>query len=310
VFPNVVSLFVVAGLIRMEWFSSHSDLEEGREVRVFLLLVGLNRSLSQKSRSILRELIRPLERSTSASFAGRLFLIRPEGGYVENSRSDENGLIEESVPQRLSRLQTTTLQETELRRQVDVIGRYLVDIEDTWGDHGRSIINSLVFMQALSIAADSIPDDSDVVIFARPDVRIERGLRIVGKVNRCAQSRERKQPTSMFLSWHSFGGLNDRFVIAPREHIEQYFKRIRGVQELAASRLPYHSERYLLQSYKYTSFEKSIQTLMVRVRLGGVGESSDLELVRKNKWYRRRPRAIWKHKLSPALRNLLPLRSK
>lgn len=294
----------------MEWFSGHSDLEEGREVRVFLLLVGLNRSLSQTSRSIVRELIRPLERSTSTSFAGGLFLIRPEGGYVENSRSDENGLIEENVPQRLSRLQTTTLQETELRRQVDGICRDLMDIEDTWGDHGRSIINSLVFMQALSIAADSIPDGSDVVIFARPDVSIERGLKILGKVNQCAQFRERKQPTSFFPSWHSFGGLNDRFVIAPREHIEQYFKRIRGVRKLTASKLRYHSERYLLESYADNSFEKSIETVMVRVRLGGVKELSDVELVRKKKWYRRRPRAIWKHKLSPALRKLRPTRSK
>ena len=109
---------------------------------------------------------------------------------------------------------------------------------------------------------------------------------------------------SLFPNWHSFGGLNDRFVIVPREHIDRYFGRVDRLQELLAQKLPYHSERFLLEVYRGANVEKSIDATMVRIRIGGRPEQSDVELVRKRKWYRRRVQAFWKHKVFPALRAL------
>jgi hypothetical protein len=113
-----------------------------------------------------------------------------------------------------------------------------------------------------------------------------------------------KTPVSYFPDWHSFGGLNDRFAIVPREHIDRYFGRINCLDSIDFQNRPYHSERFLLEVYRGANFEKRIDTIMVRIRIGGRPEQSDAELARKRKWYRRRVKAFWKHRVIPALKTL------
>ena len=284
-----------------------ANLDGNKKVRVFLLLLGLNRSLSYTSESIVRELVRPLERSKSTKFMAQLFLIQPAERFISNAWSREEGPLEAEIPESLRGVFAAILEQSELERRVLPVASELSSIADTWSDKGQSILNSLVFLQALSVARQSIPSDADVVIFARPDTRIERGLRVVRHVRSCEESRIRKTPKSLFPSWHSFGGLNDRFAIVPREHIDRYFRRVDRLPELLAQDLPYHSERFLFSSYRGASYDESIETTMVRIRIGGRPEQSDVELVKRRKWYRRRTKAIWKHRVSPALRVLFRL---
>lgn len=273
-------------------------------ISVSLVLVGLNRSLSFTEASIRRELVKPLMASPNINFSPSIFLLAPPQGFVTNVWSGEHGPVEKEVPLSLGDIPIHFVNQDHLAAQVRSLAEKCLQIEDTWRDNGVTILNSLVFLKALSLAKRLIAKESQVVIFARPDIKIERGLRVVRHVQRVERSRMAKAPESLFPAWHGFGGLNDRFAILPREHIDRYFGRVGLLPALLAENRPYHSERFLFDSFHDVKYANSIETTMVRIRVGGRPEQSDVELVRKRKWYRKRVKAFWKHKALPALRTL------
>ena len=275
-------------------------------ISVSLVLVGLNRSFSSTEASIRRELFKPLTASPQIRFSPSIFLLAPPKGFVTNAWSGEHGHVEKGVPLSLRDIPIRSANQDQLAGEVRGLAERCLQIDDTWRDDGATILHSLIFLKALSLAKRLIAKESEVVIFARPDIEIDKGLRIVHYVRRCANSRSNGAPASLFPDWHSFGGLNDRFAILPREHIDRYFGRINRLENIVLQNRPYHSERFLLEVYRGANFEKCIDTPMVRIRVGARPEQSDVELVRKRKWYRRRVKAFWKHRVFPAL---APLRT-
>lgn len=145
-------------------------------ISVSLVMVGLNRSLSFTEASIRRELVKPLEASPQISFSPSIFLTAPPQVFVTNAWSAEQGPVEKDVPLPLGDIPIQYANQDHLAAQVKGLAEMCLQIQDTWHDNGATILNSLVFLKALSLARRFIAKESEVVIFARPDIEIERGI--------------------------------------------------------------------------------------------------------------------------------------
>lgn len=169
------------------------------------MLVGLNRSFSSTEASIRRELFKPLTASPQINFSPSIFLLAPPKGFVTNAWSGEHGHVEKGVPLPLRDIPIGCANQDQLEGEVRGLAERCLQIDNTWHDDGATILNSLIFLKALSLAKRFIAKESEVVIFARPNIEIDRGLRIVHYVRRCANSRPNVAPASLFPDWYSSG---------------------------------------------------------------------------------------------------------
>lgn len=244
------------------------------KIRVALRIVGLNRSLSHTAESIHRSLIKPLSNRRFISFDAELVCIHPEG-LITNSRSNELGFPEQEIPDVLSAVNVKSVPQRLLEDRIDEKVALILSAGDLYGDDGKSIRNALLFYEALSIAKDSLHDDTDVVIFARPDVLYAGRLYIFWRVLLVFLLGKFGYPTALVPSWGSFGGFNDRFAVFPHEFTPAYLGRREKVSDWPAA-MPFSSEGFLDFSMVGKRLTRSIYTPMVRVRLGGRKEASDL----------------------------------
>lgn len=259
----------------LELFSTH--ILKPVAIKVALRIVGINRSLSYTADSIFSELVKPLRRRRIFELDTTITLIKPSG-YLDNPRSGESGFLEQEVPMLLSSERLQILRQEELERSAQVYLQKLSDLEDPYDDDGRSLRNAVVFWQAMAIVGRSIPEDADVVIFARPDVLYARQVLIALRVFALFLLRKIGRHSLFAPSWGNFGGINDRFAIMSRSLVGRYFGRLEFLK-LWPVDVPLSSERLLAFVMEGTDIRRSIYTPMVRVRIGGRIEQADLGLL-------------------------------
>jgi len=246
-------------------------------IKVSLRLVGINRSLSFTADSIFSELIKPLRRRWIFDLDTRITLIQPSG-YLDNPRSGEQGSLEQEIPLPLCGERLEILRQEELERSAWAHLQRLLDLKDPYDDDGKSLRNAVVFWQAMSIVGRSIPEDADVVIFARPDVLYARQVLIVFRVFALFLLRKIGRHSIFTPAWGNFGGINDRFALMSRSLAQQYFGRLDALIVWPAD-VPLSSERLLSFAMEGADIRRSIYTPMVRVRIGGRIEKADLGLL-------------------------------
>ena len=250
--------------------------------KIEIHLVGLNRSLSRTSPSIERELASPFRRQKKMDCVFRLWLIDSEE-IVNNRWSKELGHLETEIPPRLADFRVARLPETRLRETISGLARSLTEIEDTWGDGGVTIENALVYLRALTVAAESISADCDLVVLARPDIRINGRLGILRLVKRALSRVEAGKPTTFLPAWGKYGGFNDRFAIMPRQNAAILMNRLDDVPALVESQNRFHSEEFMRFACRDIRTESSIQTTMSRVRLDGTTPRHDYNIERERR---------------------------
>ena len=246
-------------------------------IKVSLRLVGINRSLSFTADSIFSELVKPLRRPWIFDLDTTITLIQPSG-YLDNPRSGESGFLEQKVPLPLGCERLEILRQEELERSAQVHLEKLLDLNDPYDDDGRSLRNAVVFWQAMDIVGRSIPEDADVVIFARPDLLYSRQVLIALRVFALFLLRKIGRHSLFAPSWGNFGGINDRFALMSRSLVRQYFGRLEFLNLWPAA-VPLSSELLLAFAMEGADIRRSIYTPMVRVRIGGRIEQADLVLL-------------------------------
>jgi hypothetical protein len=256
--------------------------------KVEIHLVGLNRALSRTSPSIVRQLASPLRRQASMDHVFRLWLIEREG-QVNNVWSQETGFLEKEIPGALADFRVSRLLDAQLRENIRGLARSLTAVEDTWGDGGVTIENALVYLRALKIAAESVSADCDVVVLARPDMKINGQLRLLRLVRRALRLVDSGRPTTLLPAWGTHGGFNDRFAIMPRQHVTTLMNRLDHAPALLASQSRFHSEEFMRFACRDIRTESSIHTTMSRVRLDGRIPPNDYRTQIEHRFFRR----IW-----------------
>lgn len=257
-----------------------------KPICVKLLIVGINRSLSYTHRSIQKHLRDPLERRSDVVLQTSLALIHQADG-VSNPWSGEFGSLEHHVPEMFKPEEIRYLDGAALRASVKDLAQRLTNIEDTWGDQGKSIENALVFLRALSTMAPTEDDAADIIVFARPDVLIRRRLSIARVVGAARRLRESGNATTFLPAWGTNSGLNDVFAVVPKEHVNFYFHRFDKVPALLDAGTRFHSESFLKHVYREIPHQSSIHTPMVRVRIGGSIPALDLRFEREHRLHNR-----------------------
>jgi hypothetical protein len=213
-----------------------------------------------------------------------LWLIERKG-QVNNVWSQETGSLEKEIPAALADFRVSRLLDAQLRENIRGLARSLTAVEDTWGDGGVSIENALVYLEALKIAAESVSADCDVVVLARPDIKINGQLGLLRLVRRALRLVDYGRPTTLLPAWGTHGGFNDRFAVMPRQHVTTFMNRLDHAPALLASQSRFHSEEFVRFACRDIRTESSIHTTMSRVRLDGRTPPADYKTQKEHSFF-------------------------
>lgn len=254
-------------------------------MKVVVMCVGLNRSLSHTYPSMHREIVRAMRRCPGVKPEFRLLLIQPSGG-ISNPRSGEKGAVEEVSDEVLRHFRVSYLNQGSLAAQTQELTEVLIERGDTWGDGFHSVRNATVYLRALEIAYSSVPRDADVVVCLRPDLSIEGRLHLCSRVWSVHLLRRIGVQSVIMPRWGGWkkkGGMNDRFAILTLSATEAYMTRIRLLPGVLAEGESFYTGalvRYALSGHRV---RRTIRTPMLRVRLGGVREPRDAVLLERGR---------------------------
>lgn len=250
-------------------------------ISVHVHIVGLNRSLSATEASIVSRVIRPLSRIPGLTTRTNIVLVRPEGA-IANPRSGESGFVETTVPESLSSLPVTYLDQSVLASRAQAPAASLLSLGDAYRDRGKSIEFALIYMLALSHSAQMMKETADVAIVLRPDVRIAGRLWIRWRVFSLAIKSRIGRPEIYTPAWGSFGGVNDRFAMMSGQIAQPYLGRFQHVDAWIEQGRPFDSEKFLASSLRGLTIRRSVYTPMFRIRIGGRVEQADLRFFQTN----------------------------
>lgn len=244
-------------------------------IPVDIRIVGLNRSLSFTNQSIEDKVLRPLINSVFFRPRVSLTLIEPKGGVVKSPRSQEVGRVETGLPTNWESFSINRIPQERLEKTYPMGGRE-IRYRGAARNPERTLRNLWVFLGALRMA-QLVGEEfvAPVVVFLRPDVRIEDRVPIRTIVFLSALFHVRKIPAGFFPSWKRWGGFNDRFAVLSSLAARQYFSRIEIFEEFFSSAKPQNSEKLLKQSMKGARVFNVVHSRMLRVRVGGAEEAAD-----------------------------------
>lgn len=247
-------------------------------MKIVLLCVGLNRSLSWTHESIVSELVRPL-------FAWKghevevISLFIKSNAPLDNPRTGEKGTTDSFLPSFMLEGTLVEVDQEELSDQTSSLARELTNFGDTWGDGGKSIRNALIYLAALERASALLPDSSDIVISYRPDVAISRSLHIKAHVRMVSLLTNFGLSVARIPRWGGWrkrNGINDRFAVLSGRAIDQYLRRIALLPAAFGPTESFYSGALVSKALTNCLIQKSISTEMVRIRVGGAPEQRDV----------------------------------
>jgi hypothetical protein len=266
-------------------------------IRVYVLIVGINRSLSYTHPSIDRHIIEALNRSPFFNVEVMVSLIHPPGDRIDNPRSREHGDLETNVPAHWGDYPLLHLSMSELESTVDRHYESFLALGDVWGDGGKSLHNILNFMAALKTTYQHYLSrrSSGVVVFCRPDILLGDHLGIRRHTFVASLANFFNKRLVIVPNWGAkHDGLNDRFAVLSWPTVEDYFCRVDQVDSIPFTREGFHSESFLWQSMANTARLRLIFSSMWRIRLGGQPDKKDLKLHQKRGVRGRMKRALKK----------------
>ena len=250
-----------------------------KTTRVHLAFVGINRSLSFTGESIWSSVIRPIESLGWVNISKSFTFLVPPNNLIENPRSEEHGFVETGLPTLFHGETVRVLQPQHVREKLAKHGLLAQPAFGPWADGGKSWNNFINFLVALEEAyfQNNQLREAEVVIFLRPDVAFGLPALPVKKLIRITKFAVLLRLKFVFLHRRfRHGGLNDRFAVISQKSVRDYFLRIRLVRAHYARHPGDNSEKFLLAVLKEHFVRSSLETDLVRVRLGGVPDLSDL----------------------------------
>ena len=262
---------------------SKATPRDAASFHVHVAVVGLNRAPQDCFPSIDSQIVSPLRRATDIRLTVSATLIVPRWGRISNPRSSESGRVSRWLPD-FWRKNVVRLKSNALKRSVVDVFEILRQGRDRWGDDFKSSENYLLFLAASKTtwAANANLRAADVVVFARPDIRISGHLDVEEAARWCFSQGISGIPSAVVPEW-PFKGLNDRFAVLGALCAERYFTRLEGLVSLTKSPEGFHSETLLELTLEGCEVRESFPGVFVRMRIGGVPEPRDI---------RRMPRSL------------------
>lgn len=245
-------------------------------INVAVHIVGLNRSLSVTARSLHSRVIQPLTLLPGFRVFPDLVLIRPNGPII-NRLSGEAGPVESEIPPELSAFPVAFLDQDALAEVAQKLTQKLLSPGDVYGDRGKSIENSLIYMQALNYCAANCGFQSDVTIVLRPDIRLGGSIWVVPRVLWLALRARLRKPLVLVPAWGSFGGFNDRFAMMSGQLSDLYLRRFDKIPSWLEEGRPFDPESFLAFALSSASVRRAVYAPMFRIRIAGRLEVADLD---------------------------------
>jgi len=250
-----------------------------KKTRVHLAFVGINRSLSFTAESIWSSVVRPIESLEWVELSKSFTFLAPPNNYIDNPRSEELGFVETALPTVFHGEMVRILQSHHVEEKLARHGLLAQPDCGPWADGGKSWNNFLSFLVALeeSYFQNDQLREAEVVFFLRPDVAVGMPALPVKKLIRMTKLAVLLRLRSVFLHRRfRHGGLNDRFAVLSQNSVRDYFLRIRLARAHYARHPRDNSEKFLSAVLRGHFVRSSLETDLVRVRLGGVPDLSDL----------------------------------
>lgn len=224
----------------------------------------------------------PLEDSQQFELSRSISLIKPPFGFIRNPRTEEFGFVSKFVPETW-RANLKVLRMPSLEKQTTTLFRRLTQAGTTWNDNFKSLRNYLTFLAALQEVWNSVQDiqESNVVVFCRPDIRISSEIRIVEAVE-WSNSRRLLGRSAMRLPVWPFEGISDRFAVVNGGAVMRYFTRLDQLNRSKDFLHPFHSESHLAEVMEEYEVEEFFPEVFVRFRIGNRPEPKDLRRLRKS----------------------------
>lgn len=238
-------------------------------MKVAIAIAGLARSLQVCLPTIDRNISGLLRVSPGFQISQTLILSHSaEPLNNERTGEDQAPTID---PQILKFRKATLLPLEQIREESSALFSRALTKGEWLDGSGRNLRNYLEFLTVLKKTGDSLAnEDSDIVIFIRPDLLVLDKFIPVRGVNLSKNS-------IITPRWGKFLGLNDRMAIIPQRFIPEYFSRIDTVEEFIREQGPLDPERHLAWALRGIPSRPSLTTELVRVRAGGVIAEKDLE---------------------------------
>lgn len=252
------------------------------QIKVSVVILGINRSLSFTTESILKAIVIPLQKCPLIKLDVSLWLITPRDHQIANPRSGEFGSIESILPSEWETTETFTLDMDELEQSSSEIYNDLAALPDRWNDQYKSLRNLITALKAHERAFLEVEKarHPDVVIYTRPDCSINSYLGVVGRVLSTFLAHRQGRDFGSFPSWGASGGLNDRFAILSAGAARAYFFRIHEINP-ADWPFGFHAEEFLARAMGQCEVKSNIRTDIRRVRLGGTVARKDAKRTQK-----------------------------
>lgn len=236
------------------------------DVRCFIILSGLPRSLRWTERNILRHVILPF-RSAAKQVSVVAHFNLP--AVVDNPRS-----LEHSIPLPVPDLRAIAPDISMIERQSEghVAAKLLAfrSHKLIGADDDRSKVNLLQSYYSLQsawwLAERAGVEPGDVIIFIRPDLDYIDPWSPGELIARILDRGE----DLICPSWHQFGGLNDRMAVASYSGAKLYTRRWDFVERIAEEGVPLSSEQILARCAAIESLDVgSFAARGLRVRADG-----------------------------------------
>lgn len=232
-----------------------------KSLRVQVVVVGFNRSLSTTIGSIYENVLKPA-RDVYAE-AKISFVLSTALGSIENPRSGEQGTPERDMP---PGYWYDSLREFE-QGQIDAVTESQFELAKRNGnpwpeDDFFSLRNVIRFLYLLDKAYDDVDRRADWVVFLRPDLECLDSLALLSYL-------ALPKGSVVTPSWHQFGGLNDRVAILHKRAVRAYFQRFRIMKKFLKTGRLLHAETFLAFCMRGYPGAPIMSERFQRIRLGG-----------------------------------------
>jgi len=216
---------------------------------------------------ILKNVIEPLKSPQNNLILNGVISYSKE--IIISERNNEHHFGEITIPESYKYRKLVEIDQREVDNRVENIYREFLkrrlfnpDIKGSEESKSLALLNLLRYLYLQSKYYDLIKEDTDFIIFIRPDLL---------PIDKLYYKKYLQQNNSISMpTWAKHGGHNDRFAIVPRYLAKDYFNRFHRLVEYSKNSDQLQAEQFLKWSLRSVAAQDSITERMVRVRAGGL----------------------------------------
>jgi len=236
-------------------------------LQIEIAIIGFNRSLSTTWPLILKNVIEPLKSPQNNLILNGVISYTEE--IIISERNNEHHFGETTIPESHKYRKLIEINQREVDNRVEDIYREFLkrrlfnpDIKGSEESKSLALLNLLRYLYLQSKYYDLIEEDTDFIIFMRPDLL---------PIDKLYYKKYLQQNNSISMpTWAKHGGHNDRFAIVPRYLAKDYFNRFHRLVEYSKNSDQLQAEQFLKWSLGSVAAQDSVIERMVRVRAGGL----------------------------------------